>query len=421
MKVLWLASSFRPDDDDANNVTGPLRNALMNAHGEEIHLTIVYRGAPGENGRIRKGSTFFRPVSFPMGKIGIGEKEWQQVKDELLQIIEEERADIIQCFGAEWPYSRIAAYTSVPVVVHMMGFLNIYHSSLRMVPGRNILLPVSYRTLIQQSKRFVRSILQGSPQDAFADPVEAANAFERETMRTNRYFMGRTEWDRNIVKYYSPNARYYHVPEVIKKTVYDSAGTWKGSRRKKLRLLTISSADDRKGNEIILHCARLLKDLIGLDFIWHVAGNREFFPSFERYTGISRQDVCVELIGMIRPQEIVRELSEADLFIHPSIIDNSPNTICEAQLIGCPVIASRVGGVPQLIEDGVTGFLYPYNEPHTLAFLIGNICRNEELLQRVSDEEVRVSLKRHDPQRIADTLISIYTNVIKESRNEASY
>lgn len=95
-------------------------------------------------------------------------------------------------------------------------------------------------------------------------------------------------------------------------------------------------------------------------------------------------------------------------------MDNSSNAICEAQLIGCPVIASNVGGTAQLVEDGVTGFLYPYHEPHTLAFLIGHLYREEGVLTRISQNETALARQRHDPKLVAEAVLHTYASVIKD-------
>ena len=110
-------------------------------------------------------------------------------------------------------------------------------------------------------------------------------------------------------------------------------------------------------------------------------------------------------------------MSEADLYIHPSIIDNSPNTVCEAQLIGIPVIAANTGGLAQMIEDGKTGFLYPYSEPHTLAFTIMNLYRDKEKLEMISSNEIDMSHKRHDPQSVGNLLVKIYKTIIDNYSN----
>ena len=344
--------------------------------------------------------------------------EWKIVKKELLRIIRMYKPDIIQCFGTEWPYGLIAEATPVPVVIHIMGFLNIYYTSLAMVTGRGgkqDSVSGNVKNALYRCKRLIRNCLLSKP---VYSGESLSKRFELRNMRVNRYFMGRTNWDKAIVKYYSKDGTYYHVPEVMKETICRAAGTWNYTKKKKLRLLTISSADDRTGNEVMLRTARLLKELIGMQFEWRVAGEKSFFLAFERYTGIDRESVNVKLIGRIAPKTVVEELQRADFFIHPSIIDNSPNSICEAQLVGCPVLASNVGGIPQLVEDSVTGFLYPYNEPHTLAFLIDSLRENEDLLTKISRTASETAQRRHDSVMIADRLVSVYREIIKNHPEE---
>ncbi len=334
-------------------------------------------------------------------------EEWEIARRALLKVIEEFEPDVIQVLGCEWPYGAIAEDVDVPVVVHMMGFLNVYYATLDMAYGNG-----GWPTGPGPLRAIMRGIL-GKRRARVTKSEARAAAFERRTMKANRFFMGRTEWDKNIVRYYSPGARYYHVPEFIRWPFIREAGTWEYHGGSKLRLLTVSSADDRKGNEIILRTAKLLKELIGVEFEWKVAGHKDFMPKFEQRTGIRCEDVSVSLLGMIEREQIVEELKAADLFIHPSIVDNSPNTICGSQLVGCPVIASNVGGVPQLVEHGVTGYLYPYNEPHTLAFLVANLAGARDELTRVSKAASEVARERHDPASIARRHVEVYEDILR--------
>ena len=106
------------------------------------------------------------------------------------------------------------------------------------------------------------------------------------------------------------------------------------------------------------------------------------------------------------------------MYIHPAIIDNSPNSLCEAQVIGCPVIAANVGGIASLVDDGKTGILYPYNEPHMLAFKIMELGQNRELLKFLSENEIKTAIERHNPEDIYLYLYSVYKNVLSCSDAE---
>ena len=359
-------------------------------------------------------------------------RDWTGLRDKLLRVTDDFRPDIIYCFGSEWPFGAIAENTEVPVVIQMMGFLNIYYPLIDMVNGYSAnrvcedthspspepLRPGIRRRLAELVLGRREPVAPPEPPEPAERPEEILSAFERRVMQANRYFLGRTEWDRNIVRYYSPGARYFTVQEPMKQDIMTAAGTWEYKDREKLRILTISSADDRKGNEIILRTAHILKHIVRADFEWDIAGDADCFSGAESRTGICHEEVNITLMGRISTPQMTEELARADLFVHPSIIDNSPNAVCEAQVVGCPVIVSNVGCVPQLVEDGVTGFLYPYNEPHTLAFLIANLKGDEELLCRISEQETAAAAARHDPEGIAKALFGVFQEIIAERDGE---
>ena len=418
MKVLWLSPGCSLQEESDNpNFTGTHERIMSEYCSDRVQLSVAY-AADGEHESIlsRGGITYYG-VDADLN-IGTDGEKLEKERTELLRIISLVKPDIIMCFGCERPYGIIAEKVDIPVVIHMMGFLNIYYPSIDMARGY-------MDTAVNESLLMRRLLRRIRHSDIHSDMAQLRtedlfSGVERRNMAANRYFLGRTEWDSNIVRYYSPGSRYYHVEEAVKQSIYDAAGQWNYHCNGKVRLFSLSSADDRKGNEMILRTARILKEILGMDIVWKVAGQKDSFLKYERRTGIRHENVNIDLLGMIGSSRIIEEMRSADFFIHPSIMDNSPHAVCEAQLIGCPVIASNVGGVPDLIENGVTGFLYPYNEPHTLAFMIGNYCREGELLNRIYGNEVREAVRRHDPENVANALADAYEDIIRDYRNGQS-
>ena len=423
IRVLCIAHGCSlQDGEDEVCLTARYEYVIKNFAKDQIILGVAYMFDNVHEDILSVDGVEYYAVHGKMD-VGVSRDDWDVSRRELLRIIEIFKPDIIHCFGAEWPCGLIAKDTEIPVVIHMMGYLHSYYESMEIAFGKSV-VPEFKRGLLS---RVVRRVLTPgvmrreeklkSQARAVVAHINRSLEIESEVMRSNSYFMGRTLWDRSIVRYYSPDSNYYHVSEAVKNEIYSSAGKWKFTRSGKLRLFSLSLADDRKGNEIILRTARLLKELLHIDFEWIVAGGVDFFPNYEKRCGIKHDEVNIKLIGRIGTSRIIDELQTATLSVHPSLIDNSPHSVCEAQLIGCPVIASNVGGVPQLIEDGVTGFLFPYNEPHTLAFLIAEIWKDETRLTRVSNQEVAVSLKRHDPKTIANDLLTDYRIIIGNNSN----
>lgn len=347
----------------------------------------------------RDGVTYY-PIH--VKKTSSPPKNFEILRSHYLKVIDDFGPDVVHCFGTErWHYGLLAKEVRVPFVIHIMGFMNIYDPMDEIVlhkhdyikyfnynPAKYLIHKHEYKTKCENQE------------------------LEREVMLVNKYFMGRTAWDENIVKYYSNGGKYYHCEEAIREEIYGATVHWIYSPKEKVRLITIGNAGSLKGNEMMLRTAWLLKNQFHFDFEWFYTSDEYKMSFFERLVGIHHKDVNIRLIGRINATNIAKNLSDADFYIHPAIIDNSPNTVCEAQLIGIPVIATNAGGIPSLIEDGKTGFLYPYSEPHALAFKIMNLHNEKAVLEQVSQNEIEFSHRRHSPQAIASRVCEIYQQII---------
>ena len=70
---------------------------------------------------------------------------------------------------------------------------------------------------------------------------------------------------------------------------------------------------------------------------------------------------------------MARELTRSHAFVISSYIENSPNSLAEAMLVGMPCVASFVGGIPSMVDDGRTGLLYPVDDVALLAAQIRQV------------------------------------------------
>ena len=228
--------------------------------------------------------------------------------------------------------------------------------------------------------------------------------------------MGRTCWDKHLSTFLAPQATYFHVDEVLRDSFYEHAGEWV-PREGKLTICSTISETVYKGLDVILKTARLLRQSTDIDFEWKVIGvsaGSSIVAHFERCLGIDSQSVNIRYEGKKSEQELVSLLKSSTIYVHPSYIDNSPNSLCEAQILGLPVIATFVGGIPSLIEDGKTGLLVPANAPYELASLIKQLYESEDLQCSMGRQAAEVALHRHDPQTIYRSLVHTYEHIIKE-------
>ena len=404
MRVLWF--SVTPSLYEEKKYGGWIASLerIINKYGADIELGIAFEYETTKVKVNRHGTTYYpfyvgnSITSRLLEKVDCYYK-WRMIKNKLLSIIEDFKPDIIQCFGSEWPYGLITEDINIPVIIHMQGFLNIYNESSNMVISKKQYLKYS-----RYNPKIVFTELTNSHKEA--------EHLKRELhiMDINRYFIGRTQWDKNIVKFYSPHSKYFYCAEALRPEIYYSSYCWESNHKNVL--ITISQAGVLKGNEIILKTAKILKEQFNFEFEWRVAGNKEALTIAERKLGIRHEDYNIKLLGMIDVNGVARELASATIYIHPAIIDNSPNSLCEAQVIGCPIIAANVGGISSLVDDEKTGVLYPYNEPHTLAFKIMDLCCDNEKRKSLSNNEILMAKKRHNPEIIYQTLSKIYRDII---------
>lgn len=330
-------------------------------------------------------------------------KREQERISQYIKIIDNFKPDIIQIFGSENDFGLICNHTNVPVVIHIQGSLP---------PNHNALFPIGmnkYDFFFQKGLALRRRFIGLRSEKSFKKNAER----EIRILKSCRYFMGRTGWDKNLIELFHPEANYFHCEEALRDSFlnYKKKWEWPGNQAK-IRLISVISNPWYKGTDLILKTAKLLKEQTVLDFEWNVFGVNDI-RFFENKYRINAKEVNVNIKGAIPKDVIVHEIISSHLFIHPSYIDNSPNSICEAQYLGIPILATNVGGISSLIKNSENGILFPANDPYTLAGLIKSLLKDTEKLKELSLNGIIVAEKRHNPENIKKQLLSAYNWILK--------
>lgn len=114
------------------------------------------------------------------------------------------------------------------------------------------------------------------------------------------------------------------------------------------------------------------------------------------------------------PERVAQYYRAADLFVHAARAEAFGKTVVEAQACGTPVVATAVGGIPELIEDGVTGFLTPIENPSAMATRVMHVLNNEELRRRMSAKAAK-SVSQFSLQRQVDAFLDWYRQLASRS------
>ena len=122
--------------------------------------------------------------------------------------------------------------------------------------------------------------------------------------------------------------------------------------------------------------------------------------------------------GNLEPEKMKERYLKSHVFLCPSAIENSPNSLGEAMILGVPCIAAWVGGIPSMITHQKEGFLYQYNSSKMLAYYIKNVFENDEISQSISHFARVRARNTHDSIKNNEDLIGIYNQIMGVKNNE---
>ena len=122
----------------------------------------------------------------------------------------------------------------------------------------------------------------------------------------------------------------------------------------------------------------------------------------------------IEFLGYQDVDGMVREYLRANVFVLPSALENSPNSLAEALVVGVPTVVSDVGGVGSMVEHGKDAFLYQHNDPTMLAYYIAKLFKEEEGAQEMSVIARNNARKQYDAKENVQELLKIYDAIIKD-------
>lgn len=412
MKVLWFEITIPGRYKDDNAPIAGWQDSLEQIVRtcKYIDLTIAFTGTTGMMPKTVDGVKYIPLVphySFWEDKYSRYHNRWttaNKVVPLAVKCVEDVKPDIIHCFGTEWEFGQVARYTDIPVVIHMQGCI---------APYNDALFPPGYSASdeILQAGLNIRKqwrLWRGRTFNRTWEDMEQSN------FKAVSYYMGRTEWDRQLVELFHPGANYFHVEEALRPAFINKAKVWKPKVGKhKLKLITTGGNTHWKGMDVLLKTAHVLKEH-HVDFEWKVAGKVSIQQEVEKKERLKFSDNNVNILGFTDADKLQEILLSSDIYVHTAYIDNSPNSICEAQYLGLPIISTNVGGISSLVIDGKEGKLVPANSCYNMAYEIMSLSKDIERQKLYSENSIKHAKERHNPQHIHDQLLNCYKSILDQ-------
>ena len=418
MKVLWITNNLLPEACAFFNIPIVEKTGWLHSSANQIKESVDLYIATLYNGKSLKkqyinGITYLL-VPTQKDKRNLDNSTYVHWKN----ISKEISPDIIHIHGTEYPIglAYINACGNKNVLISIQGLIsvcaNYYNAGLdnwEIISNTTVRDLIKGKTLWQNKKQFAR---QGQ--------------FEIEYINRVEHFIGRTDWDHSQISLINPNAIYHFNNETLRTTFYDSK--WQIENVDKHTIFFSQATYPLKGLHLLLkampYVLRVFPDTIiniaGFDITKackKIMNGKIHATTYGYYINTLIKELKLEehvrFLGILGEKEMKDAYIKSHVFVSASSIENSSNSIGEAQLLGVPVVASFVGGTDTIVENFKTGLLYPFEDIKRLAYSIIKIFSDNNLASILSNEERKIAQTRHNKIINKNQLLTIYQEVLK--------
>ena len=417
MKVLWFTNSpcgsVRRFSESVK--TGGWMISLEDKIKKvpDINLFVAYISSKKEQ-PFKYDGVMYYPIdpNIPQNKIGRVLYRFASLKSheaillpQLLRIVNIVKPDLIHIHGTEECFGLILNYINhIPIAISIQGLLAPYKE--KFFAGISEFKIKKYESLFDKIKgiSYIR------------DYKILTQKAKREInyLNNTKYIFGRTSWDRDITKLFNSKGKYFIVNEILRTPFYQVQWN-KNKFSEKIKLVSIISIGIYKGYETLLKAANLISKYANFQFEWNIIGyqlNDRCARLTHKITKLNPTDNNVKFLGRLDAKGIAKVLLDSDIYCHVSHIENSPNSVCEAMILGMPIIASNVGGTQSLLENKLEGLLYQDGDPYVLAANIVYLVSHFNEAKQMGYNARKRALYRHDASRVVRELTSAYNNIL---------
>lgn len=292
--------------------------------------------------------------------------------------IEKIKPDLVHAHGTEYAYGLSAISSGVPFLLSIQGVITEYHK-----------VDKSFRNLV-------------------------VSYLEQNQIKRCKYFACRTKFDSDFVKTHNPNAEIFTLQEAVN-NVYFKAN-WQDEDSK--IILFVGALCKRKGVEVLLKSLPYVKKIVPGVSLCLIGNGAKKYISYLR--DLSRKlgvEGNVRFLGFKTPQEIAEWHIKSCMLVLPTYSDNSPNSVFEAMVSGLPVISTKTGGLPSIIEDRKTGLLVDPGNAEALSQEIIYLFKNSHVRKYLSEQSRMAARELHSPEYVASEAIKIYKHIIQEAKS----
>lgn len=413
MKVLWLVNLTLPEPSRAlgfgNNPVGGWLIGQREQLKKSVSLVICSIDA-----RVKQPQ-FLSLDGVEYAVLPTGSEQ------EFAQLLQKTKPDLVHLWGSENPAAPalVAQFAPERILLSAQGIMTPYTEHL--LDG----VPEKYchSSLLQKMATIID---RGELLDRELDFYKEQSKKEAALLANLRHVTGRTPWDQAELARLAPHAAYYVCNETLRPGFFTAR--WEHGPQKPVLFLSQGN-HPRKGLHWLLQALPPVLEKYP-DLTVHIAGwpmvkkgpllepvlrlllpYQTYLKKLIRELHLQKQVVW---LGCLNEANMRAALLQSSIFVMPSSLENSPNSLGEAMLLGMPCIATNAGGTAGMLTNGKEGILYQPEDISALTRAILTLLDDPALAKRYGDAARQRALVTHDPVRNGQAMLEIYHKILED-------
>lgn len=423
MKILWLTNKPLPViskilNEDAFVKEGWLCNLfdmLSNNHSIELFICTTTRKST-----LKGEYDGFRYYIYP-SKESEEFKYSANVEECLKEYVDECKPDVIHIWGTEYPQtlSMVRACNrlglSERVVISIQGMVSVIAKHYYAGIPHKVINSYTFHDLLKRSNiKLVRKQLY------------ERGKYEIESIKTVKHIIGRTDWDYACTKFINSDVLYHHCDEILRESFY--INRWNIDRCEKYSIFLSQAETPIKGLHYALEALLMIKKkypevhlyIAGSNIVndksiidkMRITGYGRYIRKLIKQFGLGKY---ITFTGKLDEEAMCNRYLKSHVFICPSAIENSSNSVSEAMILGVPTVSSDVGGIKNLLTHNEDGYIYQYDAPYMLAYYVCKIFSDDKLAIQLSEKANSHAVETHNKELILKKVLEIYNTIAKKN------
>ncbi|MBQ7944656.1 MAG: glycosyltransferase [Lachnospiraceae bacterium] len=429
MKVLWLCNIMIPFIAKSLKQNFMVKEGWLSGlseqlikHSEENNITLAICFPASENcGFVKWDDALFvknrtQGVDYYIFREDTVHPEIYDasMEDGLREIIADFDPDIVHIFGTEFPHALAMVKAWGQPKRTLIGIQGLCSEIAKVYMAG---LPYSV-----QKKRTFRDILKKDGLQQQQQKFVQRGKNEIEAIKLTGHITGRTDFDREVTAKINPNARYHFMNETLRDEFYQDC--WNIDKIERYSIFLSQGNYPIKGLHYVLEALPEIiekypqtKIYIAGDIITandtlkdkiKISGYGKYLLKMIKDNELEKN---VVFLGNQQAGRMCARLLKTHVFLCPSAIENSPNSVGEAMLLGVPVVSADVGGVHNLLSDRKEGLLYTAADVKQMQAAIYKIFADDKLAMSLSTNARLRAEKTHDAKTNYLRLLEIYHEI----------